>query len=79
MMEVLGITGGIGSGKSMVLDLLSKQYGYQVLRTDEISLEDEAHQLMDMETEKEAVSPWQRMWNVLVKIWQAIVAIFKER
>ena len=50
-----------------------------VLRTDEISLEDEAHQLMDMETEKEAVSPWQRMWNVLVKIWQAIVAIFKER
>lgn len=50
-----------------------------VLRTDEISPEDEAHQLMDMETEKETVSPWQRMWNVLVKIWQAIVAIFKER
>ena len=50
-----------------------------VLRTDEISLEDEAHQLMDMETEKEAVSPWQRMWNVLMKIWQAIVEIFKER
>ena len=50
-----------------------------VLRTDEISPEDEAHQLMDMETEKEAVSPWQRMWNVLMKIWQAIVEIFKER
>lgn len=43
-MEVLGITGGIGSGKSMVLALLSKQYGYQVLRTDEI-----AKELMDSE------------------------------
>lgn len=44
MMEVLGITGGIGSGKSMVLDLLSQRYGYQVLRTDEI-----AKELMDSE------------------------------
>lgn len=49
-----------------------------LLRTDEISLDDEAHQLMDAETEKEKVSPWQRMWNVFVKIWEAIVEIFHE-
>ena len=50
-----------------------------VLRTQEISLEDEEHQVMDAETKKTEVSPFQRMWNVLVRIWQAIVEIFRER
>ena len=50
-----------------------------VLRTQEISLEDEEHQVMDAETQKEEISPFQRMWNVLVRIWQAIVEIFRER
>ena len=50
-----------------------------VLRTQEISLEDEEHQVMDAETQKEERSPFQRMWNVLVRIWQAIVEIFRER
>ena len=50
-----------------------------VLRTQEISLKDEEHQVMDAETKKTEVSPFQRMWNVLVRIWQAIVGIFRER
>lgn len=50
-----------------------------VLRTQEISLEDEEHQVMDAETQKEEISPFRRMWNVLVRIWQAIVEIFRER
>lgn len=49
-----------------------------VLRTDEISLEDEGKTL-DAEQEEEQVSPLRRMWNVLVKLWQAIVSIFKNR
>lgn len=50
-----------------------------VLRTQEISLEDEEHKVMDGETQKEEISPFRRMWNVLVRIWQAIVEIFRER
>ena len=50
-----------------------------ILRTDEISLDSEDNKPTDVETEKEHVSPLRRMWNVLVKMWQAIVSIFKER
>ncbi len=34
---VLGITGGIGAGKSTVLDILSEKYGYEVIRTDDVA------------------------------------------
>ena len=37
-----------------------------VLRTDEISLENEEHKTLDAETEEPEVSPLKRMWNVLV-------------
>ena len=50
-----------------------------ILRTDEISLDSEDNKPTNVETEKEHVSPLRRMWNVLVKMWQAIVSIFKER
>ena len=50
-----------------------------ILRTDEISLDSEDNKPTDVETEKEHVSSLRRMWNVLVKMWQAIVSIFKER
>ena len=50
-----------------------------ILRTDEISLDSDDNKPTDVETEKEHVSPLRRMWNVLVKMWQAIVSIFKER
>ena len=50
-----------------------------VLRTDEISLDDEDNSIQDGETEKAAVSPLRRMWNVLVKMWKAAVEIFKNR
>ena len=50
-----------------------------VLRTDEISLEDEEHKTLDAETEEPEVSPLKRMWNVLVKMWRSLVDIFKNR
>lgn len=40
-MKIIGITGGIGSGKSVVLNLLRKQYNAYVVETDIL-----AHQLM---------------------------------
>ena len=50
-----------------------------VLRTDEISLENEEHNTLDAETEEPEVSPLKRMWNVLVKMWRSLVDIFKNR
>lgn len=50
-----------------------------VLRTEEISLDDDDNKPTDIETEKEQMSPLGRMWNVLVKMWKAIVSIFKDR
>ena len=49
-----------------------------VIRTEEISLDD-GEELLDAETETEPVSPLARMWNVLVKMWNAIAEIFKNR
>lgn len=50
-----------------------------VLRTDEISLEDEEQGMLDAESEEPEASPLQRMWNVLVKMWRSLVDIFKNR
>lgn len=41
-MRVIGITGGIGSGKSAVLNLLEQTYGAYIVETDKL-----AHQLME--------------------------------
>lgn len=49
-----------------------------VLRTNEISLDD-VNDISDAETEKADVSPFERMWNVLVQIWAAIADVFKNR
>ena len=32
---ILGITGGVGSGKSRILDILQKDYGFHVIQADE--------------------------------------------
>lgn len=50
-----------------------------VLRTDEISLDDDTAKAADAEAAKAQVSPLRRMWNVLVKLWRAMVSIFKNR
>ena len=50
-----------------------------ILRTDEISLDDENHKETDAETGKTNEGPLKRMWNVLVQMWQAIISIFKNR
>ncbi|MCR5283643.1 MAG: dephospho-CoA kinase, partial [Lachnospiraceae bacterium] len=36
-MKILGITGGVGSGKSAVLDDLEKRYGAYILKADELA------------------------------------------
>lgn len=36
-MKVLGITGGVGSGKSEVLDYLESRYGAYVCQMDEVA------------------------------------------
>lgn len=34
---VIGVIGGVGAGKSTVLDTLEKKYGFKVLKTDDIA------------------------------------------
>ena len=41
-MKVIGITGGVGSGKSEVLGILERDFGAELLIADEI-----AHQVME--------------------------------
>ena len=40
-MKIIGITGGVGSGKSEILKILKEDYGAQILIADQI-----AHELM---------------------------------
>ncbi len=49
-----------------------------ILRTAEISLDDE-DELLDAESEADSQSPLRRIWNVLVKMWKALVEIFNNR
>lgn len=41
-MKIIGLTGGIGTGKSTILKLLEKEYGAYIVETDKL-----AHQLME--------------------------------
>ena len=50
-----------------------------VMRTDEISVDDDTAKTADAEVEKAKESPLRRMWNVLVQMWRAMVSIFKNR
>lgn len=50
-----------------------------VLRTEEISQEESKDEMLDNELSEKQESPLKRMWNVLVKMWQAITDIFRER
>ena len=36
---ILGLTGGIGSGKSLVTEILQTEYGFHVIRTDAVAAE----------------------------------------
>lgn len=36
-MKVIGLTGGIGAGKSLVLDLLRKEYGAETIQADQVA------------------------------------------
>ena len=35
-MKVIGITGGVGCGKSMVMDFLAREYGAEILQADSV-------------------------------------------
>ncbi len=50
-----------------------------ILRTDEISLDDDDDTIVDMETTAPPSDPFARMWRVLVNMWNAIVDVFKNR
>lgn len=41
-MRIIGVTGGVGSGKSRVLQIMEERYGAHVIRADEV-----AHRLME--------------------------------
>ncbi|WP_313153433.1 dephospho-CoA kinase [Lacrimispora sp.] len=45
-MRVIGLTGGVGAGKSLVLSILKEEYGAEVIKADEV-----AHELMEPEEE----------------------------
>lgn len=38
-MKVIGITGGVGSGKSEVLRIMEEQFGCRIIRTDDVAKE----------------------------------------
>ena len=38
-MRIIGITGGVGSGKSAVLKILEQEYGAEILEEDRIARE----------------------------------------
>ena len=40
---VLGLIGGVGSGKSTVTDILNNKYGFLILKTDDIAKELESY------------------------------------
>lgn len=63
-MLVLGITGGVGSGKSRILNALSKQYGAYIVETDTL-----AHRLME---------PGQVAYNEIVATFGKEILIDKE-
>lgn len=51
-----------------------------ILRTDEISADDEATDIRDQETDyTDGMTPLQRMWHVLTEMFRAIVEIFNNR
>lgn len=51
-----------------------------ILRTDEISNDDNTTDITDMETEStDGMTPFQRMWYVITEIFRAIIEIFKNR
>ncbi|MCD7992313.1 MAG: methyl-accepting chemotaxis protein, partial [Clostridia bacterium] len=50
-----------------------------VMRTDEISVDDDTAKTVDAEVAKAKESPLRRIWNVLVQMWKAMVSIFKNR
>ena len=50
-----------------------------VLRTEEISAEDAEDVIEDLEVQTKKESGFSRMWKVLVKMWESIVQIFKDR
>ena len=33
----IGLMGGIGSGKSFVLEVMEKEYGFKIIKTDDVS------------------------------------------
>ena len=37
MKKIIGITGGIGSGKSTVLDLLEKNFSAYIIKADDVA------------------------------------------
>ncbi|WP_077610964.1 dephospho-CoA kinase [Clostridium sp. Marseille-P2415] len=41
-MRVIGLTGGVGAGKSLVLHILEEEYGAEVIKADDV-----AHELME--------------------------------
>jgi dephospho-CoA kinase len=45
-MKIIGVTGGVGAGKSTVLNYMRQKYGAEVIQADEVS-----HQLMEPGTE----------------------------
>ena len=41
-MRVIGLTGGVGAGKSRILDILQTEYGAEIIVADQV-----AHELME--------------------------------
>ncbi len=54
-MRVIGLTGGVGAGKSRILDILQTEYGAEIIVADQV-----AHELMEPghEATRWSSAPW---------------------
>ena len=63
-MKIIGITGGIGSGKTAVLDIMQRDYGAFIMEADAL-----AHRLMEpgflMKTAESTEQSFQRSFSAI--------------
>ena len=74
-MRVIGITGGVGSGKSEVLRYLKEAYGAWVCQMDETAKEVATNEMMDYESEETLYDPEKNI-QIGVKYYADLKEIF---
>ena len=69
MKQVIGITGGVGAGKSRVLQILKEDFGARVILTDQV-----AHDLME-----KGEQGWQKIRDALGAVSYTHLDVYKRQ